>query len=152
MSEIDWYVIHSSSSPTEAFRKPKSEKEQEWKQNLDERTERMLQYSWTKEIRHFSIPLNEYQGFPLTRFNGKAKVALLGFSKKETERIEGNLWEGLYANYFLGIKKADGTSVSPMGSTIPLILVAKNKTHLLVLTETLAGEPILLRQRIEDVD
>ncbi|MFJ5758012.1 hypothetical protein ACIQAA_02440 [Neobacillus sp. NPDC093182] len=55
-------------------------------------------------------------------------------------------------NYILGIKKADGTSEDPIGSTLPLILIATDKTHLLVLTETASGEPILLRQMMGAAD
>ncbi|MCM2531646.1 hypothetical protein NDK43_03560 [Neobacillus pocheonensis] len=152
LSEDHLYLIHSASSKKDSFRSPMTQEESEWKQRLDEQTRMLLQYSWSKGTRYFSIPLNNYQAFPLNLFNEKAKTGLPGFTSTETARIIGNLWEGLYKNYFLGIKKADGTIVSPIGSTIPLILVANNKTHLLVLTETANGEPILLRQRIKDVD
>lgn len=123
--------------------------EENLKKNLNQQTERMLQLSWNKGIRHFSINLNNYQAFPLSQFTGKAQETLPGFTKSETARIVGNLWEGLYKNYILGIKKADGTIENPKGSTLPLILIAADKTHLLVLTETSSGEPILLRQMME---
>jgi hypothetical protein len=122
------------------------------KKQLDQQTERMLQLSWNKGLRHFSINLKNYQAFPLSQFNEQAKDALPGFTKSETAAVVGNLWEGLYKNYLLGIKKADGTSESSKGSTLPLILVAIDKTHLLVLTETASGEPILLRQMMVAVD
>ncbi|MDQ1001512.1 hypothetical protein QFZ28_001912 [Neobacillus niacini] len=122
------------------------------KKQLDQQTERMLQLSWNKGLRFFAINLENYQAFPLSQFNEAAKDVLPGFTKSETAAVVGNLWEGLYKNYILGIKKADGTSESPKGSTLPLILVATDKTHLLVLTETASGEPILLRQMMGAVD
>ncbi|MEH7492781.1 hypothetical protein [Neobacillus niacini] len=122
------------------------------KKQLDQQTERMLQLSWNKGIRHFAINLKNYHALPLSQFNELAKDVLPGFTKSETGAIVGNLWEGLYKNYILGIKKADGTSENPKGSTLPLILIAKDKTHLLVLTETASLEPILLRQMIGAVD
>jgi hypothetical protein len=122
------------------------------KKQLDQQTERMLQLSWNKGLRHFAINLKNYQAFPLSQFNEQAKDVLPGFTKSETGAIVGNLWEGLYKNYILGIKKADGTSENPKGSTLPLILIATDKTHLLVLTETASGEPILLRQMMGAVD
>jgi hypothetical protein len=152
MSTDQLYVIHSNSTAIHSFKKPTTEKEIQWKEQLDERTERMLQLSWNKGVRHFSIRLSEYQSYPLSQFNEQTKNILPGFSKTETARIVGNLWEGLYKNYFLGIKKADGTSENPNGSTLPLILIATNKTHLFVLTETEKGEPILLRQNIKSID
>jgi hypothetical protein len=122
------------------------------KNQLDQQTERMLQLSWNKGLRHFAIHLKNYQAFPLSQFNEQAKDALPGFTKSETAAVVGNLWEGLYKNYLLGIKKADGTSESSKGSTLPLILIAIDKTNLLVLTETASGEPILLRQMMAAVD
>jgi hypothetical protein len=150
MSSDQMYIIHIGPNNQYSFRTPASKFQTEWKQKLDEKTERMLQYSWNKGIRHFSIDLNEYQAFPLNYFNNRSKKGFPGFSKAETDQIVGNLWEGLYKNYLLGIKKADGTIADPFGSTLPLILIANNKTHLLVLTETANGEPILLRQMIGD--
>jgi hypothetical protein len=149
MSEDQLYVAAPKSAPAYSFRTPKTKEQQQIRQQLDEQTERMLQYSWNKGVRHYSIRLGEYQAYPLNQFDKRAKSGLPGYSKKETDRIIGQLWEGLYKNYFLGIKKADGTNINPMGSTLPLILIANNKSHLLVLTETANGEPILLRQMIQ---
>lgn len=152
MSSDQLYVILSASNTLYSFHTPRTNEQIVWKQRLGEQTERMLRYSWNKGVRRFSIHLNEYHALPLILFNRQAKSGLPNFTKKGTDRIVGNLWEGLYKNYLHGIKKADGTEVSPLGSTIPLILIAKNKTHLLVLSETANGEPIMLRQMIEDVD
>jgi hypothetical protein len=152
MSADHLYVINSGTNTQSSFRIPATKEQSEWKLKLDEQTERMLQYSWNKGVRHFSIHLSDYQAFPLNRFNNQAKKGFSGFTKDETDRIVGNLWEGLYKNYLYGIKKADGTTVDSIGSTLPLILLANNKTHLLVLTETQNGEPIILRQMIEVVD
>lgn len=116
------------------------------KKQLEQQIETMLQLSWNKGLRHFSINLSNYQAYPLSEFNELAKDSLPGFTKPETAKIVGNLWEGLYKNYILGIKKAEDAIESPKGSTLPLILIATDKSHLLVLTETALGEPILLRQ------
>lgn len=148
MTSDQLYFMYSSIGSSSAFKTPKSAGENQIKQQLDERTERMLQLSWNKGVRHFSIKLNDFQAIPLSQFIEKAKDNLPGFSKSETARIVGNLWEGLYKNYLLGIKKADGTSENPIGSTFPLILLANDHTQLLVLSQTAAGEPILLRQMI----
>lgn len=148
MTSDQLYFIYSSTGSSSSFKTPKTEAENQIKQQLDERTERMLQLSWNKGVRHFSIKLNEYQAFPLSQFIEKAKDEFPGLSKFKTARVVGNLWEGIYKNYLLGIKKADGTSENPIGSTLPLILLANDHTHLLVLSESAAGEPILLRQMI----
>jgi hypothetical protein len=149
LSDDYLYSISKGNNTMITFRSPRTKEQIRWKQKLDEQTEGMLQYSWNKGIRRYSIHLNDYQSFPLTLFSERAKTGIPGFSKRDSDQIVGQLWEGLYKNYFLGIKKADGSTVNPIGSTLPLILLAKNKSHLLVLTETINGEPILLRQMIE---
>lgn len=75
------------------------------KKQLEQQIETMLQLSWNKGLRHFSINLSNYQAYPLSEFNELAKDSLPGFTKPETAKIVGNLWEGLYKNYILGIKK-----------------------------------------------
>lgn len=149
MSSASGYIINTPFQPLTFFQKANSEEEKKWKQILDDKTSKELQAGWERSIKAFSIQLNHYHPYPLTQFYRSPDYTLPEYSKEETERIIGNLWEGLYKNYFLGIKKADGTTVSPNGSIVPLILLAKDKTELLVITETAKGEPILLRQMIE---
>ncbi|MGG5255057.1 hypothetical protein ACQYAD_16620 [Neobacillus sp. SM06] len=146
MTSAATYVVNSPFESLFTFQQAGNEAESKWKNILDDKTSEVLQSSWKKGLRTFSIQLNHYNAYPLTQLY--TRETLPGFSKEETERVVGNLWEGLYKNYFLGIKKADGTIVPPDGSTIPLILIAKDRTKLLVLTETEKGEPILLRQMI----
>lgn len=149
LSKDELYFISENQKRPFSFKVPKTQDERRWQEQLADETNRMLRYSWNKGIRYFSIPLENYHAIPLIAFN---QQTIPGFSKKESAEIMGHLWEGLYKNYFLGIKKQDGTIISPIGSTIPLILIAKNKTHLLVLTETANGEPIVLRQVISAAD
>lgn len=151
MSANQLYVIESSNIPAYSFKNPRTAREEEWKKRLDQVSRRIIENSWRKGIRSFSIAADKYDVFPLTQFIFSGNETLPGFSLQETNRIIGNLWEGLYKNYFLGIKKRNGTTVEPVGSTIPMVMISKDKTHLLVLFEASDGEPILLRQVIEDV-
>jgi hypothetical protein len=148
MSADQIYIANLQNQAFHSFRNAFSKQEQEWKQKLDQHTKEFLYHSWEKGIRSFSINPEQYVSFPLTDLFLNPSSSFPGFTEQETNQIIGNLWEGLYKNYFLGIKKADGTRVKPIGSTIPLILIAKDKSHLLVLTETANGEPTLLRQMI----
>ncbi len=152
LSADQLYIVLQDENTAYSFRDPKTREQNKSKQELDEQTERKLQYSWNKGVRYYGIHLRDYQAFPLNQFNKRAKSGLPGFTKQETDTIVGQLWEGLYKNYFLGIKGPNGTIANPIGSTLPLILLANNKSHLLVLTETVRGEPIFLRQMIEDID
>jgi hypothetical protein len=149
MSADQLYIVHLENGTVNSFRNVFSKQEEEWKQKLDQQTNNLLHHSWEKGIKYFAINPNDYYSYPLTDLFLNSNTAFQGYSEQETRRIIGNLWEGLYKNYFLGIKKADGTILKPIGSTLPLILIAKDKSHLLVLTETAKGEPTLLRQTIE---
>jgi hypothetical protein len=148
MSSDHLYVIQSSFSPLQSFRTPATEEEAEWKTTIDKLTAQELESSWTNAIDHFSVKRDQYISIPLTKLIDYQNRPFPGFMKSETERILGNLWEGLYKNYFLGIKKKNGTVIEPEDSTTPLILLAKNKSHLLIITETRDGEPVILRQQI----
>jgi hypothetical protein len=148
MTADSLYAFKAPDGMLQSFRIASNSEQRKWQEELDRRTERMLEYSWQKGIGSFAINPDEYHSYPLTALRFFSQHSFPGYTKKETDRIIGNLWEGLYKNYFLGIKKADGTTVKPFGSTMPLIMIAKDKTHLLVLTETKNGEPILLRQMI----
>ncbi|MGJ7912127.1 hypothetical protein [Neobacillus sp. LXY-1] len=142
------YTALQSPNKLYTFQFPKTAQEQQLKEKLDQHTVQLLQNTLNKGDRHFFINLKSYRVFHFTEFFNRAAVGLPGMSRDESEKVVGQLWEGLYKGYFLGIKKKDGTVVDPIGSTIPIILLANDQSHLLVLTETANGEPILLRQMI----
>ncbi|MFE8702474.1 hypothetical protein ACFYKX_17900 [Cytobacillus sp. FJAT-54145] len=142
------YIIDSSFSPLQSFRIPVSKEEQEWKEILDQITNQQLDYSWSKSLQALSLNKQDYFIFPLTDINRFQDKSIPGLTEIETKELVGNLWEGLYKNYFLGIKKRDGTVTEPIDSTIPLIMISNDQSHLLVLIETSSGDSILLRQNL----
>lgn len=150
MSKDEIYIIDSSYGPLRTFRIPSSKEEADWKKVLDQATAQELKNSWGKAIHHFHIDANKYKQIPLTQLGKYLYQPFNGFSQLKTNEIIGKLWEGLYKNYFLGIQKENGTGIDPINSTVPLILLSNDQTHLLVLFETGTGEPILLRQLIND--
>ncbi|WP_226673135.1 hypothetical protein [Rossellomorea aquimaris] len=148
MSEDTLYVIDSNFSPLNAFRQPGTEAEKEWKGILDKVTKQQLDYLWEKGISSMGIQIKDYTSFPLTSLPMYESRPLEGFTKQEWDRLIGNLWEGLYKNYYLGIKKEDGSVVDSIDSAIPLILVKKDKKEVLVLLIDQNGDASLLRQLI----
>ncbi|WP_141431590.1 hypothetical protein [Bacillus sp. 03113] len=148
ISEDLLYVIDSSFSPFSAFHQPKKKEEKEWKHILDQITNQDLAYSWQKGIETYHINKENYFFIPLSKLINYQNFPLPSFSKEKTDQIIGQLWEGLYKNYFLGIQKKNGSFIDPVGSKMPLILLSKDRTHLLVLFEASDGEMILLRQHI----
>ncbi|MCA0147615.1 hypothetical protein LCD52_02315 [Rossellomorea vietnamensis] len=148
MSEDTLYVIDSNFSPLNAFRQPGNSAEKEWKNILDKVTSQQLEYLWEKAITSMGIPVDEYTPIPLTSLPIYDGRPLEGFSRQEWDRLIGNLWEGLYKNYYLGIKKEDGSVVESIDSAIPLLLIKKDKKEVLVLLVDQNGDASLLRQLI----
>jgi hypothetical protein len=148
MSEDTLYVIDSNFSPLNAFRQPGTDAEKEWKNILDKVTSQQLDYLWEKAITSMQIPMEEYTSFPLTHLPKLENQPLEGFTEQEWERVIGNLWEGLYKNYYLGIKKEDGSVIESIDSAIPLILVKEDRKEVLVLLIDKNGEASLLKQQI----
>ncbi|MDF0727161.1 hypothetical protein PY093_10590 [Cytobacillus sp. S13-E01] len=150
MSGDELYVIDSSFSTLSSFRVPETENQKEWKQVLDNTVNQQLEYSWENLKKHFNIDSNDYYSIPLVELVSYNDKPLFTMGIEKSQKTIGLLWEGLYKNYFLGIKKSDGSVVEPIGSIIPLVLLHKNYSHLFVLTETSDGEPIQLIQYIRD--
>ena len=148
MTSNELYVLDSKFSTLHSFHQPTNNEEQEWKNIIDNLIQQRLQVSLEKAQRTLGINPEFYTIFPLTDLYRYEEKPLQGFSVPETKEIIGRLWEGLYKNYFLGIQKKDGTTTDPRGSTIPLILISKNKSHLLVISQLLNGEVVSLRQQI----
>lgn len=149
MSSDLLYVVNSNIDSFFSFKQAKNSKEKEWKETLDKITLETLNESWKKGFKKFNIQPGLYDRYLLTEMAPYSFQPLKGFSKQQSDEIIGKLWEGLYKEYFVKIRKEDGTTIDPIDSTIPLILVSKNKDHLFVLFETSEHEPILLRQQIE---
>ncbi|OAT74516.1 MULTISPECIES: hypothetical protein [Parageobacillus] len=142
------YVIDSPYSPLSSFHRAATQDEKEWQNVLNKTTTEFLRHTSESLLSHFSIQNQRYYSLYLPDLIVYNEQPLPDLSMEKTQEIIGKLWEGLYKSYFLGIKKEDGSILSPIGSTTPLILVSKDYSHLLVLTETKDGEKIRLIQQI----
>ncbi|WLR56346.1 hypothetical protein LC048_05345 [Mesobacillus subterraneus] len=150
MSDDMLYVIDSRFSPLQSFSVAKSKQEKEWKNVLDKSVRNRLNKSLSKAEKAYGFNALNYIALPLDTIRQYEDQPLNGFTQKETANIIGKLWEGIYKNYYLGIKKSDGTVVDPIDSTMPLILVSNDKSHLLVVTQTYSGESIVLKQLLQE--
>ncbi|MGE6259013.1 hypothetical protein ACQKCU_14075 [Heyndrickxia sporothermodurans] len=150
MSNDTLFVVHSKFQMKPiGFHTTETEDEKQWEYALKENSMKQIESLWKSGLSKNKININQYISIPLTELVQYNDKPLPGFSKKKSDEIIGKLWEGLYKNYILGIKKEDGTSVDPLGSTIPLLLLNENKKELLVLIITKDLEPILLKQVIQ---
>ncbi|WP_079479665.1 hypothetical protein [Halobacillus salinus] len=132
------YVIDSPHSTRSFFHKPKTAEEKEWKERLDHSIQQQVQVQWKKLLDYYQVPKGQYTAVPLTELAKYNDRPLPGVPEGESERIYGQLWEGLYKNYILGI--TDTHSNHPIQSYIPIILFDKNGKHLMVLFEDDTGK------------
>jgi hypothetical protein len=142
------YVIDSPMSPLESFKIPKTSFELEWKAILNNTRNQQLQYIWSNLIQHYNISTKNYYFIALTSVPAYQDNTFPNLSYEQTEKAIGGLWEGLYKNYFLGIKNEDGTITSPIGSSIPLILFSKDGSHFIILIEAKNGKKYQFIQQI----
>ncbi|MGE8204511.1 hypothetical protein ACQKP0_08090 [Heyndrickxia sp. NPDC080065] len=153
MSNNYLYVIQSKFSPTFiSFRTSRTKDELQWENTINQLIEKQLTEVWKHGMLSLGIDLNQYLSIPITELANYNQRPLPGFTKMQSQEIIGKLWEGLYKNYLLGIKKEDGTSVHPLGSSVPLLLINRNRHELLVLIITKDLEPELLKQSINLLD
>ncbi|MFD1018751.1 hypothetical protein [Thalassobacillus hwangdonensis] len=140
------YVIDSPHTPLESFKQPDNAQQKEWVDKLQHSLNQQLDYQWDDLLLHFNIDVDNYVAVPLTDIQKFENTAIPGVSQQETSRILGQLWEGLYKNYVLGIADAKNSG-HPIQSYIPLVLFDKNGTHLMVLFEDDKGNKEQLIQR-----
>ncbi|MFJ7975065.1 hypothetical protein ACIQZI_05035 [Peribacillus sp. NPDC096379] len=148
MSKDHLYAILSLQKDFQTFHDPINNEQKKWQHTLDKYTRSIVDTAYTDALKQFGILENHYTALPLTDLPNRTDELLKSFPSAQREEIIGKLWEGLYKNYLLGIQKEDGSILNPIGSTIPIVLVAKNHTELLILLQTSDGTPIVLRQSI----
>ena len=150
MSSDFLYAINSPFSPIRSFRIPINKEDSEWKTLLDQTISKQLEQRMSTAMKEFQLSKENFSTIWLTELPQFKDKPLPGLGMEETNEVIGKLWEGLYKNYFHGIKTQDGTAINPLDSTIPFIMVAKDKSILYVITEAANGEAVILIQQIPD--
>ncbi|WP_173916145.1 hypothetical protein [Halobacillus sp. Marseille-Q1614] len=133
------YIIDSPHTKRFAFHKPKSQEEEEWQKKLDHSINQQLEAQWAELMEYYQLSTDQYITAPLTELANYTQKNPFPYTDPEQfDRISGQLWEGLYKNYVLGIK--DSESSHPIQSYEPLLLFDKKGTHLMVLFEDDQGK------------
>jgi hypothetical protein len=132
------YVIDSPHTTRTAFHTPSSPEEKEWKQRLDHSIHQQIEAQWDELLDYYQVPKEQYTLVPLTELADYEEKPFPGTTEENFQRIKGQLWEGLYKNYILGI--TDTKTTHPIQSYLPLILFDKNGKHLMVLFEDDTGK------------
>lgn len=137
------YVMKENKSYN-SFKKPQNDKESMWSDKLDHITEQQLKFYWNRLLDHFQIKRKDYDLIPLTELYHYDEHNFPNHDRNETDEILGKLWEGLYKNYILLLRENE---YRVHEHYVPLILLAKDGSHLLVIFE-LNGEKQQLIQKI----
>ncbi|WP_042223455.1 hypothetical protein [Oceanobacillus manasiensis] len=137
------YVIDSPTTSLESFKTPQNNYEVEWKNLLDKTTRQQLIFHWNQLFTHFDIDSSNYLSVPLTNLSTYQTKPLPSLTQQETDKIMGQLWEGLYKNYIVPATKQ--TNKQPI-SYIPIVLFSKDLDHLLVLYELNGNKKQLIQK------
>src|SRR5699024_2194860 len=95
-------------------------------------TEDRLGMVWDRWIAEQGIKRENYELIPLITLENYNKKTLPSFTQDETDKIIGQLWEGLYKSYLIPLLNS---SHDVQGDYMPIILISRDKTHLIVLYE-----------------
>lgn len=144
MSESKLYVFNNGSG-FQSFQNAEDNKQSAYQSSLDAKTMKKLLEHWQDLISHFHININDYHSIPLTDLSIYQQKHLPTMNQEKTDRIIGQLWEGLYKNYLLPYIDSEKKLIS----YTPLILLAKDGKELIVLFE-INGERKKLIQKIGD--
>ncbi len=131
MTHAKLYIIQEGSE-FNVLSEPKTPTERQLIKELSSQTTQQLQLHWNTLIDHYQLSLKDYDVIPLDKIVTYNDHPLPGQTIISTTSIIGQFWEGLYNNYLtllMSYKKDIPTHY------MPVILFAKDQTHLLVLFE-----------------
>jgi len=148
-SQDQLYVEDSPLSPLHSFKNPSTEDEERSKKILNSIMSQQLSYQLDGLLEEFNINIADYHYFTILDFPDFINFPLPGLTQKETFSIIGQLWEGFYRYYILGINTFTEETYSPKGNSLPHVLLHKDGTHLLLLYETRDGTRQQLFQLIK---
>src|SRR5699024_712001 len=122
MSTDELYMLKNNS-----FKTPKTYGQTQAVTELDQQIKHQLHMYWEELMNHFNINEEEYSSIPLTEIVNFDQYLSDTVSEKASDRIIGQLWEGLYKNYILAAVEANSNDF------MPIILLANDQTHLFIL-------------------
>jgi len=127
------YVI-SFQNRWEAFKTPSNARQKEQLVKLTELISKERESLLDKAVKELNINKDNYDVYDLDKFSlGKERPNSIPAEK--WERVLGGLWEGLYRSFVIRYTNDDIYYSPPM----PWILVDKNGTHLLVISQRSNG-------------
>lgn len=143
MTDDSLYIIKNNSYFT-SFKVPNNKNEQNIKRMLTDNRDEQLQQHWDELIQAFQINKSNYFSIPLTSLaSNQLKRTMQQELDDDSERHIGQLWEGLYKHYVIPLLNKNKQAVAHFE---PIILLAKDGSHLYVLYELDGKKEKLLQQ------
>lgn len=135
--------LYDSKDYFKSFKNPNSPDKKQLKQQIDDQAEQAFDELTKNLTTYFKIDTNDYKIYSLMDLKTHKPIILPELSESERNKIMGRLWEGIYKNYATPLLQKDNMNTK---STVPIILIDKKNTHLIVLYE-LNGVKESLKQR-----
>ncbi|WP_102027025.1 hypothetical protein [Salirhabdus sp. Marseille-P4669] len=148
MTHDELYIMDSPHTPLESFKEPVTNNEIEWKRTLDHAKFQQLTYYWKRLMDHYQLNSEDYVQIPLTQLHYYENEPFPTLTLEQTQQVLGQLWEGLYRHYIVGISYEKTEDGNPLNTYMPLILVDKKGEHIYVLYEDTQGNKQRLIQEI----
>jgi hypothetical protein len=148
MSQDQAYILSSAFSSSSFFREAKTNTQSHWKRILDYAILEQWTYQWNYLIEYFKIEHGHYEIIPFTQLPVYQTTPFPHFSQAETDKIIGRIWEGIYRHYVLGLNNSLDKPLYQEGSTLPVLLLAKDRSHLKILFRASEGKEVQLIQQI----
>lgn len=149
MSHDRIYILSSAFTSSSMFRKPQTNTQKQWKRILDFAIKEQWEYQWNYLIKFYNIDSSEYELIPFIQLVDYMEKPLPNLSMEQSQKVIGGIWEGIYRYYVLGLNDHKQQEIETKGSTVPILLLAKDGTHLKILFRTAEGQEIQLIQNIK---
>lgn len=146
MSDDYLYVSATKYGGIQTFHQPETVQQQNWKQIIDRTLHERLNLEYNEALKKFEMHPNDYFLFPLTQlplYNSTDQLP--GIPPERSAEIIRRIWS-IIDNHI--VKEVD---TKAKGSSLPLILLAKDGTSMTVLYRTADGLYHQWEQPVEDV-
>jgi hypothetical protein len=148
MSFDDFFVWDGNQ--IEGFKESVTQEQHQWENHLISKKMGNLKPYWEELIDYYDINVKEYLTIPLSDLWHFEDEPFPSLTIEQTQQVIGQLWEGIYRHYILGINGEFSEKQNPINTYMPLILVHKGGEHLYVLYEDTNGKKHRLIQQIPD--
>lgn len=133
------YVLSSPITSVNLFRQPRTNTQKQWQGMLDRTITKEWNRQWQSLIEYYSLNADDYERIAVLHLPDFVERQLSASSKRSLKSIIGLIWYDLYHQYILGKVNNSNQPINTKGSTMPVILLAKDFSHYHILFQTEGG-------------